>query len=340
VLHDVPREVDMNVNLTPRALMLLLADGFHATQLLYVAADLGLADRMADGPRTAESLAAEVEVDARTLRRVMRGLASFGVFDESGDDTFGLTETGTLLREGVPGSFRGFVLARAALYYPAFGGLRDSVRDGGTAFQQVFGTDFWSHLATRPDHVAAFQAHMSDRSGQETSPIVESWDFGSVRSLVDVGGGHGVLLKAIQDAHPGVAGVLFDRPEVVAKALPSLETVGGDFFAEIPEGADAYLLSRILHDWDDPEAGQILTGIRKAMRSDSKVLVVEAVLPERAIDCPAAIRLDLTMLALFNSRERTEAEFADLFARAGLRLDRLVSVDASIGLHVLEAVAA
>lgn len=334
----------MNPEVAPRTQMALLTDGYLATQLMFLAVDLRIAELLAGGPRTAASLADEAQVDPDALYRVLRGLAAYGVLDEQDGGRFGLTETGQLLREGVPGSFRGLVLARGELYYGAFGRLRDAMRTGQNAFELRYGRRFFDYLTERPDVTAAFQTSMTDRSTQEAAAVAACYDFGGVRRLVDVGGGRGVLLGAILAAYPELDGVLFDQPEVVAGALDTLpagcRTVGGDFFEEVPAGADCYLLSRVIHDWGDDEAARILTSCRKAVPQDGKVLLVEAVLPERAVDQPAAVRMDLHMLAMFSGRERTEAEYSALLAAAGLRLDRVTVVDETVGLHLLEAVPA
>jgi hypothetical protein len=163
--------------------------------------------------------------------------------------------------------------------------------------------------------------------------VVEAYDFSAFDRVVDVGGGSGLLLGAVLDAHPGLAGTLFDRPEVVAGA--TLPAIGGDFFAEVPAGADAYLLSRVLHDWDDDEAVAIPRTCRRAMPDTATLLLVEALLPARAADDPAAVRMDLHMLLLLHGRERTRAEFAALLGAAGLRLTAAVATPA--GVSVIEA---
>jgi hypothetical protein len=202
-------------------------------------------------------------------------------------------------------------------------------------FESVHGERFFTHLAAHPELVGAFQASMRDRSAREAAAVVAAYDFTVFGTVVDVGGGGGVLLKAVLDAAPGVSGVLFDRPEVAAKS--PLPAVAGDFFVEVPAGADAYLLSRVIHDWSDADAVAILRTCRRAMGASARLLLVEAELPERAADHPAAIRMDLHMLALLGGRERTRAEYAALLAEADLRLTTVVPADPVSGVHVFEA---
>lgn len=312
-----------------------LADGYLVTQLLHVAAELRIADALAHAPRTADDLARAVGADAGVLRRVLRGLAAERVLDELPDGRFGLTPVGELLRDGIAGSQRGAVLARGGLYYPALTALLDAVRSGGTPFEITHGVPFFAYLAERPEGTAAFQASMAARASREAAAVVAAVDFRRFRTLVDVGGGPGVLLAAILAAAPGLSGVLFDRPEVTdAAQLPS---VGGDFFVDVPTGADCYLLSRVIHDWDDPQAVAILRTCRRAMAADATMLLVEAVLPDRAVDHPAAVRMDLHMLTLLTGRERTVAEYSALLDAAGLRLADAVAADAASGVHVLIA---
>jgi SAM-dependent methyltransferase len=310
-----------------------LADGYLITQLLHVAVTLGVPDALATGPRGARELADELGAEPGPLHRVMRGLASEEVLDELPDGRFALTGTGQLLRAGVPGSLRGAVTARAQLYSAAAAGLPDAVRSGGTPFEIVHGQPFFDHLAAAPERLATFQASMADRSAHEAGAVVAAYDVSGLRSVVDVGGGTGTLLRAVRERAPSADVVLFDRPEVVAGS--DLPSVGGDFFAAAPGGADAYLLSRVLHDWDDDDALRVLRTCRRAMRPDSVLLVVEAVLPERAVDDPAAVRMDLHMLLLLRGRERTAAEYAGLLEASGLRLTADVPTAAAV--HVLEA---
>jgi hypothetical protein len=310
-----------------------LVDGYLGTQLLYVAAELGIADALGDGDRSAAELAPDVGADPAVLERVLRGLAADGVLDERPGRRFALTEIGELLATGHPRSMRGAVLARGRLYYQAQTGLLAATRDGGTPFEIATGETFFAHLGAHPVLGAAFQESMTARSRNEAAAVVATYDFSAFRTLVDVGGGSGVLLGAILAAYPDLDGTLFDRPEVVeGLAVPA---VGGDFFVDVPAGAEAYLLSRVIHDWDDDEALAILRTCRRAMPATATLLLVEALLPERAADDPAAVRMDLHMLTLLHGRERTRAEFAALLEAAGLRLTGVAATPA--GVHVLQA---
>ncbi|WP_345604099.1 methyltransferase [Pseudonocardia adelaidensis] len=312
-----------------------LADGYVVTQLLWVAAELRIADALADGPRSAKELATQVGADPDVLRRVLRGLAAEEVLDDLPGDRFGLTATGELLRDGVEGSQRGAVLARGGLYYGALAGLLDAVRDGGVPFELVHGRTFFQHLDIHPAESARFQSSMAVRAAREAAAVVEAYDFRRFRTLVDVGGGTGVLLAEILRAAPPVSGVLFDRPEVVRGS--QLPHVGGDFFAEVPAGAEAYVLSRVIHDWPGAEAVAILRTVRRAIPDSGTLLLVEAVLPARASDDPAAVRMDVHMLTLLGGQERTADEFAALLAAAGFRLDRVMPTGPRSGVHVLVA---
>lgn len=309
-----------------------LTDGYLSTQLLRVAAELGVADALRDGPRTAAELATACGALADPLERVLRGLAADGVLDERPGRRFALTDVGALLAADHPASQRGAVLVRGRLYPAAAGGLLDAVRHGGTPFEAVHGRPFFAHLADHPDDDADFRRSMEARSRREAEAVVAACDLTGVRTVVDVGGGSGVLLRTLLAARPGLTGTLFDRPEVVAGS--DLPAVGGDFFAGVPAGADAYLLSRVVHDWDDDAAVALLRGCRRAMPAHAVLLLVEALLPERAVDDPAAVRMDLHMLTLLGGRERTRDGYAALLAAAGLRL---AGVRPAGAVHVLEA---
>jgi hypothetical protein len=321
-------------------------DGYLTTQLLYVAARLGVGEALAGGPRDAEAVARAVGAQPDALRRVLRSLAAEGVLDEGPDGRFGLTALGECLRADAPGSLRGAIVARGDVYYAAAAGLLDAVRHGGSAFERVHGQGFFEYLSRHPEVGDAFQGSMADRARREAADVIAAYDFGRFERLVDVGGGHGILLEAILEAAPRCRGVLLDKSPVVARARERLEGAGlagrctfvpGDFFAAIPPGGDAYLLSRVIHDWDDAAAVRILAGCRAAMGDGGTLLLVEAILPERAREQPAAIRMDLNMLMLMPGRERTGEEYEALLGAARFRLARVVPTGSLAGVSVVEA---
>jgi hypothetical protein len=323
-----------------------LMDGYLVTQLLYVAAKLGLADALASGPQTAATLAREVKAEPDVLRRVLRGLAAEGMLDESSDGRFTLTALGTCLRSEAPSSLRGAIVARGDLYYDAAAGLLESVLHGGVPFEHVHGVGFFESLNQHPDRGRVFQASMEDRSRREAADVVAAYDFGAFRRLIDIGGGHGVLLGTILGAAPQLQGVLLDQPQVVAGARERLESEGlrgrceliaGDFFTTLPAGGDAYILSRVIHDWDDEAAVRILINCRRAMEHAATLLLVEVVLPEQSCDHPAAVRMDLHMLMLLGGRERSAAEYGQLLGAAGFRLIRVVPTRSPAGIGIIEA---
>jgi hypothetical protein len=323
-----------------------LMDGYLITQMLYVAARLGIAEALMDGPRDGDAVAHAVGAQPDAVRRLLRGLAAEGILDERPDGCFGLTDLGTCLRGDVPGSQRGAIVARGDVYYGATAGLLDAVLHGGSAFERVHGMAFFEYLARHPELGAAFQGSQADRSRLEAADVVAAYDFGRFERLVDVGGGQGILLEAILRASPQTQGVLLDRPPVVERSRERLAAAGlgercsfvpGDFFADVPAGGDAYLLSRVLHDWGDADAIRILAACRAVMDDRATLLVVEADLPELAREQPAAIRMDVHMLTLFHGRERTVAEYERLLAATGFRLVRSVPTRSPVGLGVIEA---
>jgi hypothetical protein len=320
-----------------------LVDGFVTTQLLYVAASLDVGGRLAGGPMSGSELAASLGVDRVALTRVLRGLVAEGVLDQDDQGRFVLTPLGACLS-----SLRGATIARGALYYDAAAGLPETVRSGGASFEHVHGVRFFEHLQRHPDQYEVFQGSMAGRAEQEARDVVAACDFTGLRRLVDVGGGPAVLLVEILRAVPELAGVLMDREAVVPGARDHasrsgvgdrVECVPGDFFVSVPAGGDAYLLSRVLHDWEDEDAGRILATCRSAMKPGVRLIVVEAILPERASDAPAVIRMDLHMLILLGARERTEAEFRNLLGASGFTVHRVVRTGSSAGLGIIEAVA-
>ncbi|NMO20355.1 SAM-dependent methyltransferase [Pyxidicoccus fallax] len=323
-----------------------LGFGFIYSAALSAAAELGVADRLEQGPRSAASLAEELGVDARSLYRVLRLLASVEVFSEDNAGRFSLTPSADLLRTNAPGSLRSaaLMLTQRIFWLPA-GELVDTVRTGKDPFTRIFGAPFFDYLERDATQGAIFHRGMSSLSALENGPIAGAYDFTPLRRVVDVGGGHGGFLVEVLKAAPHVRGVLFDHRHVLAEARISeagfaerCELVEGDFFESVPSGADAYVLKRILHDWSDEVCVRILRNCREAMTESGRVLVVDTVIPPGNGPHGGKV-LDVMMLAsLPGGRERTAEEFGKLFAQAGLRLSRVIHTPAA--LSITEAVAA
>ncbi|MFE1321132.1 methyltransferase [Kitasatospora phosalacinea] len=320
--------------LPPSVRILQLATAGWTSQAVSAAAELGVADVLAEGPRTATEIAAAVGAHGPTLYRLLRATSDLGLFEEREGQVFALTPVGEALRADVPGSMRNFaVWTGLPAERDTWTDLVRSVRTGEPAFERVHGQSVWDHLRDRPEAFQVFDRAMTEASRQIIAPVVAAYDFGSFETVVDVGGGRGALLAAVLAANPGVRGVLFDQPDVIAEAGRPLKEAGvadraelvpGDFFAAVPAGGDAYLLSNIIHDWDDDASERILGRIVEVLPPGGRVLLVEALLPSGLQPLLNVKLMDLDMLLLCGGRQRTEAEFAALLARVGLRLTRVV----------------
>jgi hypothetical protein len=322
----------MQTDVPPPAQILQLATASWMSAAVSAAAELGVADELAAGPRPVEEIAAALDADAPTLYRLLRACADFGLFEES-DRTFALTELGNALRSDVPGSMRDFArwVGTPADRY-SWSHLARSVRTGRSVFEYTHGKQVWAYMRDDTETAGVFNRAMTAASAGLIAPVVAAYDFGQFKSIVDIGGGHGTLLAAVLASAPSAHGVLFDQPDVIAGAGQPLRDAGvadrcefqaGDFFASVPQGGDAYVLSNIIHDWDDKPAEQILANCANAMADGGRVLMVEAVMPDGQ-PAPTVKLMDLNMLVLCDGKQRTEAEFAELLDRAGLRLSRVV----------------
>lgn len=329
--------------------MLAHLTGYWVSQLVFVAAKLGIAEQLARGPRTPEALAKKVGADAGALRRVLRALASIGIFAETARGTFKLTPLAATLREDAPSSLKNFALMIVEGYnWSAWQELLDGVKTGLLPFPRVHGQPIFDYLRDHPEDDRIFSASMASISGPENAAVARALDFGRFRTLVDVGGAHGHLLATILGRHRRLRGILYDQPQVVANAPASrfitakavagrISVEGGNFFNAVPQGADAYIMKYIMHDWTDDQCARILGHCRRAMAPGGRVLVVEHVIrPGNAPDWGKM--LDINMLVLTGGRERTREEFTALLARAGLRLRRVHRTAAAVS--ILEASAA
>jgi O-methyltransferase domain/Dimerisation domain len=322
---------------SPQAVVRQLCMGLRASQVTYIAAKLCLADHLADHSMTSEQLAAATSTDHASLRRVLRALVALGVLAEEEVDLFSLTPVGQLLRSDSPQSLQPLVLFLTGdVRWRCWGDLLESVRTGEPATQRVLGMSGFDFGAANPEFAKMHAAAMAATSVGVGSAICQAYDFSRFRRVVDVGGGSGQFLADILRVKPRLQGILFDLPHIVGHAPPILAAAGvgdrcriqaGSFFESVPAGGDAYVLKYIIHDWDDPRAGAILTACRLATSPDGTVVVVERLLPERAkfgINTDVYF-IDLEMLATTpGGRERTEEEFRNLFAGAGLVLQQVV----------------
>ena len=304
--------------------LLDLGTGAWVTQMLYVAAKLGIADQLGDGPRTSADVARAVGSDADATHRLMRALVSKGVLRQHRDGTFALTRIGDALRSGADGSLRDMVLFGAdPVRWEDWGNLLHSVQTGETATSKLRGMPFFEYLDTDPGLAATFNDAMTAMSALSNDALVAASDFGDARVIVDVGGGHGSFLSAMLSRYPDARGVLYDRaPVVEARAGDRLTAEAGSFFDAVPSGGDVYLLRNIIHDWDDERSLQILRNVRTAIADGGTLAIVEMVLPERASTHFAEL-LNLEMLVAAGGRERTRSEYAELLKQAGFRLTKI-----------------
>jgi hypothetical protein len=319
--------------------------GFRVSQAIHVAATLGLADLLAFGPKNIGELAEATDTHPPALYRLMRALASAGIFREDDHRRFELTPVGELLRSDVAGTHAPMAqLVGRPNYWQAWGDLLHAVRSGETAFNHMHGAGVWEYRASRAQEGEVFDRAMSARTEQLADAVLQACDFRRFAHIVDVGGGDGTLLAKILAAHPRIRGTLFDQPQTIARAESSLaslglstrcQAVGGNFFVSVPEGGDAYLLKWILHDWDDAAAVDILRACRRATKRGCRLLVFERLigLPNTASEEKFA---DLNMLVMNGGRERTRDEIAALFDESGFRL--VAVTPTSTPLFVIEGV--
>jgi len=320
--------------------------GKWISQAIGTVVEIGLPDLLAKGARRCSDLAREAGVSEDGLYRLLRALASVGLFVEGADRRFKLTTTGQLLRSDHPQSIAGYArfTAHDSTWRP-WGQLSYSVKTGLPAFDRVFGMPVFEYFSRNPEAAAVFDDAMTSISTTEARAAADAYGFDGIETLLDVAGGHGLLLATILRQHKRMRGVLFDLPHVAAGAAATFARTGvtarvrvesGDFFRELPSGADAIIMKHIIHDWDDDSATRILQTCHRALGSKGKVLIVDAVLPPGNTPHFGKL-LDLEMLALTpRGRERTRAEFAKLLRGAGFKLSRVIATAGP--LSILEAV--
>ena len=316
-----------------------MIDGYWITQAICAAARFGIADRLRDGPKTAAELAEATSTLPDALHRLLRALASVGIFAEGESGLFSLTPLAEPLCSDVAGSKRAYAMMTGDLQYRALAEIDHCLRTGEGAFDRVFGKPLFEYLGEHPDKAATFDAAMVGIHGRETNAILDAYDFSSFGVVADIGGGNGSMIAEILRKHSRLKGILFDLPHVVERAEEKIRAAGvrerctlaaGSFLDAVPEGADAYALRHIIHDWDEESCLAILRNCHRAMRPDGKLLVIESVIPPGNGPFFGKF-LDLIMM-LIGGKERTEDEYRALFDRAGFELTRIVPTAAELSI--------
>jgi len=324
--------------------LMSLLSGSWTTQAVYVAAKLGLSDLLHNKPQTAAELAAATGTQAEPLYRLLRGLASLGVYEEQADGKFTLTPSADGLRRDVPNSQWAMAVMIGEEHYAAWGELLHCVQTGGSGFEKVYGEPIFDWLGKHPEQAAVFDQAMVSVHGRETAGMIDAYDFSSIGTLADIGGGNGSLLCEVLARHKNLKGMLCDLPGVLERAKPRILSLGmtdriqpipTNFFESVPSGGDAYLMRHIIHDWTDEQSLTILRNVRKAIGPKGRLLLVESViLPGN--DPSFAKFLDLNMMVVPGGKERTEQQYRALYEAAGFRLERIVPTKTDVS--VIEGV--
>ncbi len=317
----------------PPKAMLKMISGFWLSRGIYAAAKLGLADLLEEGAKNAEELAAETGMHAPSLYRLMRTLAGSGIFSEDGEGRFSTTPLSATLRSGVPGSLRAFAIAELGEdHYDAWGNMMHALKTGETAFEDTFKMPVWDFYAQNPENGRIFGEAMNSLTQVENASIVGSYDFASSGTVIDVAGGDATLLTTILAANPGTKGVLFEMPHLMEAAQKNIgaaqlsnrcQCTSGDFFKSVPGGGDLYILKWIIHDWDNQRSIEILENCRKAMPENSKLLLIEILIPGPNVPHFGKF-IDLNMLIMTGGHERTEEDFKKILDAAGFKITNII----------------
>jgi hypothetical protein len=330
--------------LPPHVQLIQIGCAYWGSQMLLAAAQLGLADRLAGGARSASDLAQELELHPPSLHRFLRSLAGMGLLTEVQPKTFALTSLGEALKKDAPGSARATILVLAGVAGPLWTNLSHSLKTGLPATDEVFGKPLFDYIGERPELVSLFSETMVGFHGREPAAVAAAYDFDALGSVVDVGGATGNMLVHILQRHKKPRGVLFDMPHVVDDAVALLAAHGmtdrvaiesGSFFENVPQGHDAYVLSHIIHDWNEDQCQTILVNCRRAIAPKGRLLIVEMVLPDG--DAPHHGKmLDMMMLVGPGGQERTGEEYRALLEKANFRMTRIVPTASDVS--IVEAV--
>lgn len=314
--------------------------GYWISQAIYAAAKFGIADELKDGSKSVDELAEATSTNADALYRLLRALASVGIFAEGELKQFSLTPLAEPLRSDVPGSKRALALMSGDEQFRTWAEIEYSIQTGKIAFDKAFGKPIFEYLTENPDKARIFDAAMVDVHGRESDVVLGAYDFSDVGVLADIGGGNGSQISRVLEKHTDLKGILFDLPHVIERAkqpvesaglLNRCELVGGSFFEAVPEGADVYLMRHIIHDWDDEKSETILRNCHRAMSSSAKLLIVESVIPPGNEPFGGKF-LDLVMLLIPGGKERTEAEYRTLLNKAGFELTQVIPTNCEVSI--------
>jgi hypothetical protein len=314
--------------------------GYWISQSIYAAAKFGIADLLKDGPKTVGELAGVTSTNPDALYRLLRALASVGIFTEVEPRRFSLTPLAEPLQSDVAGSKRALALMMGDEQFRAWAEIEYSLRTGKIAFDKAFGKPVFDYLADHPDKARIFDAAMVGVHGRESSAVLNAYNFSGVSVVADIGGGNGSQIAEILKKHGSMKGILFDLPHVIERAKERIHAAGlldrcqlvpGSFFGAVPEGADAYILRHIIHDWDEEKCLTILRNCHRAMQPASKLLVIESVIPPGNEPFQGKF-LDLHMLLVPGGKERTEIEYRALFEQAGFELTRILPTSTEVSI--------
>ena len=321
------------VHPSPAVVLRELMSGMRVTQLIYVAAKLGIADLLKDGSKSIDKLASKVGAHPRALYRVLRALASMGIFAEVGDRKFELTALAEPLQDRVPGSVRArAILNGAEVYWKPWGDLLNCVKTGDAPFNRVFGMSFWEYLTRNAEAGTIFNKSMSANTEQSANAVDEAYDFSGVNRVIDLAGGRGTLIAAILKKYPQVQGVLTDLPPVANEAKAFIESegledrceiIGGDYFESVPSGADIYILKSIIQSEEDDSVVAVLKNCRRAMGNHARLLIVDLIMSPHGSPSPANV-YDVQMMVIGGGLLRTELEFGTLVEKGGFKLNRVL----------------
>ncbi|GIM86911.1 methyltransferase [Salinispora arenicola] len=336
----------------PSAELMEQMTGFYVSRAIFLATDLGMIDQLAREPGTGVAVAEKLGADPHAVTRLLRLLASAGMLVQQPDGRFVLSDKGQLLRSDVPDSLRDVVWVFAGpLTQRLWADLEHGLRTGGPVFEHAYGVPAFGYFPQHPDEGMVFNRAMTYFASKIAGAVLDVYDFSGFGTVVDVGGGHGMLVRSILRANPGVRGTVYDLPHVVATVRDEVaasdladrcQVVGGDFFVEVPEGGDAYVLKSVIHDWNDERSLTILRNVHRVMPADGRLLIVEPVVSDQVTESPTDLMVtgsDLNMMLTVGGAERTETEYRELLALAGFTLRNITPLGGlSTGIHGVHSV--